>query len=191
MELDAHKSAIARAYGLASEGYNKPALRFFSQGAESLVDFAGLSPGLKILDVASGTGHAALYAGTKVGAGGLVVGIDIAEQMVDLANAHARTFSAPNVRFELMDGERTAFPDNEFDAVLCSYGVFFIPAMVNGIREWKRVTKHGGWVCLSAFGETAFQPQSDLFENRIRHSGRLSPTESDLSAGKGWLSYSH
>jgi hypothetical protein len=62
MELDAHKSAVARAYGLASEGYNKPALRFFSQGAESLVDFAGLSPGLKILDAASGTCHAALYA---------------------------------------------------------------------------------------------------------------------------------
>ena len=67
MELDAHKSAIARAYGLASEGYNKPALRFFSQGAESLVDFAGLSPGLKILDVASGTGHAAFVnAGEKM-----------------------------------------------------------------------------------------------------------------------------
>ena len=83
MELDAHKSAVARAYGLASEGYNKPALRFFSQGAESLVDFAGLSPGQKILDVASGTGHAAFYAGRKVGTkSGSVVGIDIAEEMV-------------------------------------------------------------------------------------------------------------
>jgi hypothetical protein len=45
MHLDAHKSAVAKAYGLASAGYNKPALKFFSQGAEALVDFAGLSRG--------------------------------------------------------------------------------------------------------------------------------------------------
>src|ERR1700736_2517709 len=138
MELDAQKSAVARAYGLASEGYNKPALRFFSQGAESLVDFAGLSRGQKILDVASGTGHAAFYAGTKVGtASGSVVGIDIAEEMVNFANAHAHRFSGGNVHFEWMDGEHTAFADNEFDAILCSYGIFFLPEMVNGIREWK------------------------------------------------------
>jgi ubiquinone/menaquinone biosynthesis C-methylase UbiE len=183
MELDAHKSAVARAYGLASDGYNKPALRFFSQGAESLVDFAGLSPGQRILDIASGTGHAAFYAGTKVGVRGSVVGIDIAEQMVHLANAHARASSVANVHFELMDGEHTGFKDNEFDAVLCSYGVFFIPEMVNGIKEWKRVTKHGGWVCLSAFGETAFQPQSDLFENRIRQFG---PIIADRKRPFGW-----
>ena len=48
MQLDAHKSAVAKAYGLASAGYNKPALKFFSQGAEALVDFAGLSRGQKI-----------------------------------------------------------------------------------------------------------------------------------------------
>ena len=183
MELDAHKSAVARAYGLASDGYNKPALRFFSQGAESLVDFAGLSPGQRILDIASGTGHAAFYAGTKVGVRGSVVGIDIAEQMVHLANAHARASSLANVHFELMDGEHTSFKDNDFDAVLCSYGVFFIPEMVSGIKEWKRLTKHGGWVCLSAFGETAFQPQSDLFENRIRQFGAIIP---DRKRPFGW-----
>ena len=91
MELDSHKSAVARAYGLASEGYNKPALRFFSQGAESLVDFASLSPGLRILDVASGTGHAALYAARKVGVRGSVVGIDIAEQMSSTIDGMKKT----------------------------------------------------------------------------------------------------
>lgn len=112
-----------------------------------------------------------------------MVGIDIAEQMVNFANAHARSLSTANVRFELMDGEHTRFEDNEFDAVLCSYGVFFIPEMVNGIREWKRVTKRGGWVCLSAFGETAFQPQSDLFENLIRQFGSIIP---DRRRHFGW-----
>jgi anaerobic selenocysteine-containing dehydrogenase len=100
MQLDAHKSAVAKAYGLASAGYNKPALKFFSQGAEALVDFAGLTRGQKILDVATGTGHAAMYAGLKVGAEhGLVVGIDIAEEMMHLANASANAFGSPNVLY--------------------------------------------------------------------------------------------
>jgi arsenite methyltransferase len=184
MKLDAHKSAVARAYGLASDGYDKPALKFFSQGAESLVDFVGLSRGQKILDVASGTGHAAFYAGTKVGAPvGSVIGIDIAEEMVTLANAKADTLSGCNVRFASMDGEQTTFTDNEFDAVLCSYGIFFLPEMTNGIREWKRVAKDGGWVGLSIFGETAFQPQSDLFEDRIRRFGPVIP---DRKRPFGW-----
>jgi len=178
MQLDSHKSAVARAYGLAAEGYNKPALRFFSQGAESLVDFAGLSPDQRVLDVASGTGHATFYAAQKVGTNkGSVVGIDIAEQMVDTANGSARTQSSGNVRFLQMDGEQTSFADDEFDAVLCSYGIFFLPDMSNGVREWKRVVKNGGWICLSAFGETAFQPLSDLFENRIRQFGPVIPNK--------------
>jgi ubiquinone/menaquinone biosynthesis C-methylase UbiE len=171
IQLDAHKTAVATAYGLASGGYNKPALKFFPQGAEALVDFAGLTRGQKVLDVATGTGHAALYAGVKVGADGSVAGIDIAEEMVRLASSYAE--SRPNVRFELMDAEDTTFADSEFDVTVCSYGIFFLPDMAKGITEWKRVTKRGGWVCFSAFGDTAFQPQSDLFEDRIRQFGTV------------------
>jgi ubiquinone/menaquinone biosynthesis C-methylase UbiE len=136
------------------------------------------------LDVASGTGHAAFYAGTKVGtAHGSVVGIDLAEEMVNLSNAYADTLPGCNVHFSWMDGEQTAFADNEFDVVLCSYGIFFLPEMANGIKEWKRISKDGGWVCLSAFGETAFQRQSDLFENRIRQLGPVIP---DKKRPFGW-----
>jgi len=184
MQLDAHKSAVAKAYGLASAGYNKPALQFFSQGAAALVDFAGLARGQKVLDVATGTGHAAFYAGIKVGADyGSVVGIDIAEAMVHLANSYAKTLSRYNVRFELMDGEHTTFADDAFDAVLCAYGIFFLPDMANGMTEWKRVTKPGGSVCFSAFGDKAFQPQSDLFEERIRQFGAVIP---DKKRPFGW-----
>jgi ubiquinone/menaquinone biosynthesis C-methylase UbiE len=88
-----------------------------------------------VLDVATGTGHAALHAGIKVGAEhGLVVGVDIAEAMVHLANSYAKTLSRCNARFELMDGEHTMFVDNEFDAVLCSYGIFSCQTWPPGSR---------------------------------------------------------
>ena len=172
-QLDAHKTAVAHAYDLASAGYNKPALKFFVQAAEALVDFAGLTRGQRVLDVASGTGHAALYAAKKVGGEGSVVGIDIAEKMVQRASAYAAGMR--NVRFEQMDAEHTTFADREFDAVVCSYGIFFLPEMANGLREWRRVTKPGGWVSLSHFGDSAFQPQSDMYEERIRRFGSLIP----------------
>ena len=81
-----------------------------------------------------------------------------------------------------MAGEHTTFADNTFDAVLCSYGIFFLPDMASGITGRKRVTKPGGQR-FSAFGETAFQPQSDLFEQRIRHFGPLIP---DRKRPFGW-----
>ena len=146
MKLDAHKSSVAKAYGLASGGHDNPALRFFSQGAECLVDFAGVLPGQKILDVASGTGHAAFYAGRKVtGSQGSVIGIDIAEEMVNLANAHANSLADCNVRFLLMDGEHTDFSDSEFDVVICSYGVFFSSG--NGQRDQRvEADRQGRWL---------------------------------------------
>lgn len=172
-QLDLHKAAVAQAYDLASAGYNKPALKFFVQAAKALVDFAGLAPGQRILDVASGTGHATFYAAKKVGDRGSVIGIDIAEKMVELASSYARGMH--NVRFERMDAEQTTFADHEFDAVVCSYGIFFLPEMANGLREWKRITKPGGWISLSHFGDTAFQPQSDMYEERIRRFGSIIP----------------
>ena len=55
----------------------------------------------------------------------------------------------------------------------------------------RNVTKPGGWVCFSAFGDTAFQPQSDLFEQRIRHFGLSFLTRNVPLAGKGWWIHRH
>ena len=192
MQLDAHKSAVAKAYGLASAGYNKPALKFFSQGAEALVDFAGLSHGQKVLDVATGTGHAALYAGRKVGPDyGSVVGIDIAEEMVHLANSYAKTLSRGNVQFASMDGEHTTFVDNAFDAVLCSYGIF-------SCQTWPVGSTSGNELQSLAAGYV-FRPLGTRHSNRspiclnivFVNSARSSLTRNVLLAGKGWLILRH
>jgi len=55
--------------------------------------------------------------------------------------------------------------------VLCAAGIFFLPDMPAGARELRRVTNAGGRTAISSFGESAFQPMSDLFEARIRQYG--------------------
>jgi SAM-dependent methyltransferase len=187
MKLDAHKSAVAKAYGLASAGYNKPPLKFFSQGAESLVDFAGLSPGQTILDVASGTGHAAFYAGTKVGAAqGSVVGIDLAEEMVNLANAYADTLHGCNVHFTWMDGEQTGSVDNELTR-------FFVLMASFSSRKWPMGSKSGNGYRKTAAG-CVCRPLAKRHSNHSRiclkiafdNSALSSPTKNALLAGNGW-----
>jgi arsenite methyltransferase len=170
-ELSEHKQRVAATYNLASAGYDKNAVRFFPLCANRLVELIDLKPGQRVLDVATGTGVAAIAASHRMGPGGHVVGVDIASDMLGQARKKAETAQLKNVEFREEDAERLSFAENGFDAVICCSGIFFLPDMLAGPREWRRVVKEGGIVAFSAFGETAFQPISDLFEARIRRYG--------------------
>jgi arsenite methyltransferase len=171
----AHKQQVARTYNLAAPGYDKPALRFFPSCARRLVEVAGLKPGQKVLDVATGTGAAALAAARKVELTGEVTGVDIAGEMLEQARFKSNLDSLGNIEWREMDAERLEFSNDTFDAVLSSFGIFFIEEMRGAVREWLRVTKPGGRVAFTGFAPSAFQPQSDLFEARLRSYGVTFP----------------
>lgn len=68
-----------------------------------------------------------------------------------------------------MDAESLEFKNNYFDAVTCSFGLFFLPDMLAALKEWRRVTKPGGQLLFTSFAESAFQPLvgefiDDLYE---------------------------
>jgi ubiquinone/menaquinone biosynthesis C-methylase UbiE len=169
--LTQHKQQVARIYNMAAAGYDSHALRFFPSCARRLVELAGLSAGQKILDVATGTGAAALIAAQKAGASGEVTGVDIAVEMLEQAGEKSRARGLGNIEWREMDAEHLDFYDHSFDAVISSCGIFFIPGMQDALREWLRVTRSGGRVAFSGFSPSAFQPQSDLFEARLRRYG--------------------
>ena len=174
-ELSEHKSRVAATYNLASAGYDKEALRFFPLCANRLVELIGLQPGQWVLDVATGTGVAAIAAARRIGPGGQVVGVDIATDMLEQAQRKIEAAQLTNIELHEEDAEHLSFAENSFDAVICAFGIFFLPEMMTGPREWKRVVREAGVVAFSAFGETAFQPISDLFEARIRAYGVTFP----------------
>ncbi len=174
-ELSEHKSRVAATYNLASAGYDKEALRFFPLCANRLVELIGLQPGQRVLDVATGTGVAAIAAARRIGPGGQVVGVDIATDMLEQAQRKIEAAQLTNIELHEEDAEHLSFAENSFDAVICAFGIFFLPEMVTSLREWKRVAREAGVVAFSAFGETAFQPISDLFEARIRAYGVTFP----------------
>jgi len=171
----AHKQQVARTYNMAAPGYDKPALRFFPSCARRLVEAVGLRAGQKVLDVATGTGAAGLAAAQRVGPRGEVIGVDIAGEMLEQARFKSDLDGLSNIEWREMDAERLEFPDHTFDAVLSSFGIFFIEEMRGALREWLRVTKPGGRVAFTGFAPSAFQPQSDLFEARLRSYGVTFP----------------
>jgi SAM-dependent methyltransferase len=125
-----------------------------------------------VLDVATGTGHIALEAARVVGPRGRVVGIDLAAGM--LARARENAGDLP-VEFRRMDAETLEFDDGIFDVVLCGFAVWFLPNIVQAMREMHRVLRSGGTVAFSTFRREAFQPHGRMMAARFGQYGILPP----------------
>lgn len=130
----------------------------------ALLAAAALLPGEQVLDLACGTGHVTLQAARAVGGlgseMGSVVGVDLSARMVDTAQQRA----LPNTRFVRMDAQHLALPDQQFDVVLCSLGLMYVPDPAQALREMQRVLKPGGRLVLSVWGERAHCGWAALFE---------------------------
>lgn len=166
-----HTQGIAAVFNRVAHGYDRPALRFFSYSADKMVARLKPRPGEKILDVATGTGAVALAAAQAVGEHGRVVGIDIAEAMLEQAEKKIRKFGIDNIDLHIMDAAALDFRSGYFDSVVCAYALFFLPDMQVGLNEWGRVLKPGGSVMFTSFGPEAFRPMLDLFMARLAHHG--------------------
>ena len=131
-----------------------------------------------MLDVATGTGWAALTAAQDVGPTCRVLGVDLALELLERARQKVATTGLTHVEFRAGDAQRLDLGDQAFDVVLCASALFFVPDMLAALREWYRVLKPGGQVWFSGFGPTNLQPLQDLWEARLRQYGVSRPTAS-------------
>ena len=100
--MSEHKSRVAATYNLASSGYDQEAVRFFSLCASRLVELVSLQPGQRMLDVATGTGAAAIAAARRVGPTGHVIGVDIATEMMAQAHRKVESEQLTNIEFQMV-----------------------------------------------------------------------------------------
>lgn len=161
------KQRVQETFNRMAAGYD--ALRFVQVCARRLLELAELREGMKVLDVATGTGLVAGVAAKLVGPSGSVVGMDLSPQM--LVQARQKFGGVSNLEFRQGDAERLEFPDASFDAVLCASSLFFIPDMLAVVRECKRVLKDGGRMGFSSFGSGFLQPLNDLWAARLERYG--------------------
>lgn len=124
--------------------------------AERAVWFAALQAGSRVLDIATGTGFAALYAAEKVGPKGEVLGIDISSQMLAEAERRRRELVIENARFELRDGHDVASYGKRFDAILCVSAMAYFDDAATILKNWSSTVRAGGRIAFTALEEDAF-----------------------------------
>jgi ubiquinone/menaquinone biosynthesis C-methylase UbiE len=111
-----------------------------------LVADARLRSGLRVLDLGSGTGYPALLAAQAVGSNGAVIGIDLAELMLDAATRKAVSLGLSNVSFRTGDVTTLPFEADSFDAITSRFCLMFLPEIPKAAAEIARVLKPGGWL---------------------------------------------
>jgi ubiquinone/menaquinone biosynthesis C-methylase UbiE len=173
---DDHKRRVVADFNAMAETYD--ALRFVQVCARRLVELATLPPGAQVLDIATGTGWAAIAAAQHVGPTGRVLGVDLAPELLECARQKVAAAGLTHVEFRVGDAERLDLGDQRFEVVLCASALFFIPDMLAALREWYRVLTPGGQVGFSGWGPTFGQPQQDLWDARLRQYGVSVPTAS-------------
>ena len=89
-DLDTAKARAAATYNAAADLFDHPSNTFWDRFGQATIDRLQLRSGQCVLDVCCGSGASALPAAEAVGAEGRVIGVDLAENLVELARAKAR-----------------------------------------------------------------------------------------------------
>jgi demethylmenaquinone methyltransferase/2-methoxy-6-polyprenyl-1,4-benzoquinol methylase len=116
-----------------------------------LVEAIAPEPGMRILDVATGTG---MVASALAACGAEVVGLDQSEAMLGGAQARLRRRPelADRLSFILGEAEALPFADGEFDALSFTYLLRYVDDPATTMRELARVVKPGGRIGMVEFG---------------------------------------
>jgi len=119
---------------------------------EMTVDFVPVKAGDNVLDLGCGTGTLTLVAKKRAGVAGEVCGIDVTPEMIEIAKRKASR-TAHDVRFEVGSIDDIPFPDEKFDAVLCSFMMHHVPPEIRqkGASEIMRVLKNDGRLLILDF----------------------------------------
>jgi ubiquinone/menaquinone biosynthesis C-methylase UbiE len=131
--------------------------------AEQLCDTADLHAGWRVLDVATGSGNAAIAAARL---GCTAVGVDYVPALLERGRERA---AAEGLDVELLEGDAEAlpFPDDSFDAVTSVFGSMFAPDHARAAAELLRVCRPGGTIALASWTPEGFI--GELFRTVAAH----------------------
>lgn len=174
-EAEQFKQRTRDIFDLVATGYDNPAQRFFPFCADRMIQLVNLQPGEKVLDIATGTGMAAIAAAQRITPGGRVHAIDLSENMLARAHCNCTKHALDNVDLHLMDAEQLIFHSNYFDVITCGFGLFFLPDMAAALQHWLRVLKPGGRIIFTSFTQNAFMPYAQQFRQGIEQLGIVLP----------------
>lgn len=165
---DAARQKAEITYNSAADAFDAAPLAFWDRYGTRTVDRLRLRRGAHVLDACCGTGASALPAARAVGATGSVVAVDLADDLLALGRAKARAAELEHVDFRRGDMTALGFSDASFDAVVCVFGIFFVPDMEAAVAELWRMVRPGGQLAITTWGPDMFEPGYELFRAAVR-----------------------
>jgi ubiquinone/menaquinone biosynthesis C-methylase UbiE len=162
------RNGAAAVYDVAADYFEAAALSCWDRFSRRTVDRLRLPRGARVLDVCCGCGGSAVPAAEAVGATGRVLGIDLADGLIARARLKAARGNLTNVEFRVGDLATLDGVTGSFDAVICVFGIFFVPDMAGAVaRLWSRV-RPGGVLAVTTWGPRLFEPANSAFWDAVR-----------------------
>jgi ubiquinone/menaquinone biosynthesis C-methylase UbiE len=162
------QSRAAAVYDFAADSFEAAALSCWDRFSRRTVDRLRLPRGAHVLDVCCGSGGSAVRAAEAVGPTGSVLGIDLAEGLVARARARAARENLANVAFGVGDVATLDGEMGSLDAIICVFGIFFIPDMVDAVARLWKLVRPGGVLAITTWGPRLFEPASGAFWDAVR-----------------------
>lgn len=122
-----------------------------SDMTRAIVEAAQVAPGMRVLDLACGTGEPAISLAALVG-NGEVIGVDLSSAPLEIAVQRAAQRGLANASFQQADAHHLPFPHNTFDRITSRLGAMFFSDLPRAAAEMHRVLKPGGKAVLLVWG---------------------------------------
>jgi ubiquinone/menaquinone biosynthesis C-methylase UbiE len=136
----------------ASQKWRKQSAAMGSDMTRAIVDAAQVEPGMRVLDIACGTGEPAISFATLLAGSGDVVGVDLSPAPLKIAEERAAQRGLTNAIFRQADAHELPFADNSFDCITSRLGVMFFSDLPRALSEMHRVLKPAGRTILLVWG---------------------------------------
>jgi ubiquinone/menaquinone biosynthesis C-methylase UbiE len=136
--------------------------------SDRLVELAGVGPGALVLDIATGNGEPALTAARRVAPNGRVIATDQSPGMLAIARERAAELHIGNVEFREIDGEELNIPERDFDAIVCRWGLMFMPDVASALRGIHQRLRVGGRLATAVWSTADKMPLTSVGVEAVR-----------------------
>lgn len=138
---------------VASEQWKAKSAVMGKAVTDALVEYAQPRPGMRVLDLASGTGEPAVSLALRVGTQGHVIALDLSADLLEIARGRAQDRGLHNFVTQQGDAHALPFGENSFDLATSRFGIMFFRDVNLALRELKRVLCPQARACFLAWGQ--------------------------------------
>jgi ubiquinone/menaquinone biosynthesis C-methylase UbiE len=138
-----------------------------------MLQAAGIRAGMRVLDVAAGTGDQTVLAAQRVGPSGSVLASDVSASMLEAAAEAARESGLHNVQTLVTDASTAEFEAEGFDAAICRFGLMFVPDVHQACARIRHALKPGARFATLVWSTEEKNPYIGLQLSLLREMDRM------------------